>query len=315
MSGDILAIDPKGNVLHKRKDHTKYVVACAVYHPPSPSTSQCALVATAGWDNRVHIYRPSAQPDSSFAINDPIGTIQLPTKPESILFAPHPDTHEPILILSRTDSSFIHYYTLSAQSTPEPSLLGRQNLAPHSNAWVAFTPSSLALHPSDPTLLAVSTNSLPHMKVLIIRLLIPPISNHPASSAPQPSAISSLLDPSAPAQETQATQARAALALADREHAAIILHVNTTAPQTAYSTPCIVWRPDGSGMWVNGDDGVVRGIEAKTGKTVVKLGEVEGGHEVGVKVRCLGAGLVGREEVVVSGGFDQRAVVWRCGDS
>jgi len=64
---------------------------------------------------------------------------------------------------------------------------------------------------------------------------------------------------------------------------------------------------------VNGDDGQVRGIDAQSGKVVVTLQE---GHEVGSKVRCLWAGEVeggdgGREEVLVSGGFDQRLIVWR----
>lgn len=68
-------------------------------------------------------------------------------------------------------------------------------------------------------------------------------------------------------------------------------------------------------MWVNGDDGVVRGVEARTGKVVALL---KGGHEAGSKVRSIWAGWVGvgegREEWVVSGGFDRRLVVWRVGE-
>lgn len=94
----------------------------------------------------------------------------------------------------------------------------------------------------------------------------------------------------------------------------MVLHVNTLAPQTAWSTPMVAWRPDGSGVWVNGDDGVVRGVDALTGKVRVGL---RGGHEEGSKVRSLWAGWVGegegREEWVVSGGFDKRLVVWKVG--
>ena len=60
-------------------------------------------------------------------------------------------------------------------------------------------------------------------------------------------------------------------------------------------------------MWVNGDDGAIRGVEASTGKVVITL---KGGHEEGSKVRCLWAGSVDGEEWLVSGGFDQRLVVW-----
>lgn len=68
---------------------------------------------------------------------------------------------------------------------------------------------------------------------------------------------------------------------------------------------------------MNGDDGVVRGVEARTGKVVSFL---RGGHEAGSKVRSIWAGWVGegqregREEWVVSGGFDRRLVVWRVGE-
>ena len=95
--------------------------------------------------------------------------------------------------------------------------------------------------------------------------------------------------------------------LADKEEAAILIHCTTLSPQSAYSTPAVAWRPDGSGVWVNGDDGVVRGIEAASGKIVATLK----GHEPGSKVRCLWAGMVGDEEWLVSGGFDQKLLVWK----
>ena len=111
---------------------------------------------------------------------------------------------------------------------------------------------------------------------------------------------------------TQAAQARESLARQDREDAAIKVNVSTMAPQTQYSTPQVCWRPDGSGVWVNGDDGALRGIEAKTGKIVALL---KGGHEAGSKIRSIWAGWVkfeGRqEEWLVSGGFDKRLIVWK----
>ena len=65
----------------------------------------------------------------------------------------------------------------------------------------------------------------------------------------------------------------------------------------------------------------MRGIEAKTGKIVRVL---KGGHKAGSKIRALGAGMVRaggqegkdgegqlEEEWVVSGGFDQKLVIWK----
>lgn len=296
MSGQLVASNVEGDILASRRDHSKYVVKVAVHPSSTPDTP--TLIATAGWDNKINIYIIPNDTTPLTALPAPHAIIPLQSKPESLLFLSHPDNQsEPLLLLSRADSNHIYYYTPGTTTTASPPrLLGTQNLAPHSNAWIAFTPSSLALHPTDPSLLAVGTNSLPHMKLLIVRLLVPPLQT-PTIAAPL----------------TQASQARAALAIADKESAAILIHANTLAPQTPYSTPAIAWRPDGSGVWVNGDDGVVRGVEAGTGKVVVLLKGEDGGHEEGSKVRCLWAGVVGeeQEEWLVSGGFDQKLVVWK----
>lgn len=316
MSGQ-LVLQRGADVLGRRKDHSKYavkVVACEK-EVGSGSGSGKVLVATAGWDARICVYEFDIPVDDGgdavVNMGEPAGYISLTTNPETMLFVRH-DLGRTMLLVSRRDSTHLYYYqvdSLSAAASPtECKLLGKQNLAPHSNAWVTFSPSGMALSPHDPGLLAVATSSLPHMKVIIVHLLFlgaETFDHDNAHAEPEP--------------ETQATQALAALALQNREDAAILIQANTFAPQTAYSTPQIVWRPDGSGVWVNGDDGVVRGIEARTGKVVSMLKQ---GHDVGYKVRSIWAGWVEVsrdgdgdetvvEEWVVSGGFDKRLIVWK----
>ena len=297
MSGKLMIHDKVHGLVAERRDHTKWAVYVATWTSLNPKSF---LIATAGWDQKVHIYK-FADEISEEMIPPPVHTITLPSNPEAMVFVTNPDTNKLYLVLSRRDSSFLHYYSIdpvtpaSDQVSVTPA--GRQNLAPHSNAWVAFTPSALALHPSDPTLLAVATSHLPHLKIIIVRLLFPDTpSTQGFIETPPP--------------QTQAAMARADLSLQDREDAAITLQVSTQAPQTPYSTPQIAWRPDGSGLWVNGDDGVVRGVEARTGKVVALLR----GHELGSKVRTLWAGRVGdgddKREILVSGGFDRKCFVW-----
>ncbi|GFF35276.1 hypothetical protein IFM58399_04154 [Aspergillus lentulus] len=318
MSGQLL-LQRGAEILSRRKDHAKYAIKVIAYEEDEQSggtTSDVVWVATAGWDSKVLIYRlrissRAGGPDTA-ELNEPIAHINLLTNPESILFVRHPDTHELVLLASRRDSTYLFYYAVpSSTSTETPTeckLLGKQNLAPHSNAWVAFSPSCLALSPHDPGLIAVAASTLPHMKVIIVRLLFP--KEEQESSAPPPMGSTSA-EP-----ETQATQAFAALALQNREDAAIMIQANTFAPQTVYSTPQVVWRPDGSGVWVNGDDGVIRGVETMTGKVTAMLKD---GHQVGSKVRAIWAGWVEvqrdgkvvKEEWLVSGGFDKRLIVWR----
>lgn len=314
MSGQLILSTLDGQVLDQRRDHSKYVVKIAVHEDTS---NQKIWLATAGWDAKVHLYAVDLS-SSSPKLPAPTASQPLQSNPESIIFVPSTGSDStPLLIITRRDSTFLYYHSVDNSMR----LLGRQNLAPHSNAWIAFSPSAIALCPTDDRLLAVATSAVPHMKLIIVRLLLPspddsanstmdPIT--PSSAAP---VRTSLLDDTAPGTRTAASQARAALALQDREAAAIQVQVSTLAPQTAYSTPALTWRPDGSGVWVNSDDGVIRGIEAQTGKIVASLK----GHEPGSKVRCLWSGEVahedggseGKEEWLVSGGFDQRLIVWR----
>ncbi|OKL59428.1 hypothetical protein UA08_05066 [Talaromyces atroroseus] len=295
--------------------------------------SEDVWIVTAGWDSQVLIYRMAVSSSSpsvtDHRIGEPVGSVKLPTNPESVLLVHHPESQDLTLLVSRRDSTFIYYYDLeplrSASTLQKCEEIGKQNLAPRSNAWVAFSPSCLAQSPHDPGLIAVALSTLPHMKIMIVRLLFPPphrdiiddSTSHSSSRnrevvAERAPSTDTPVGASTSAPGTQLSQAMASLALQNREDAAIVIQANTLAPQTAYSTPQVVWRPDGSGLWVGGDDGVIRGIEAKTGKLVTTL---KNGHEVGSKVRSIWAGWVNVggtiEEWVVSGGFDKKLIVWK----
>ena len=295
MSGQVVVYDHgSSTTLCERRDHKKYVVKIATHQE-----GDNIYVATAGWDAKVFLYE--IVNSSEWQLGSPVATLDLDSNPETVLFVRHPDSREPILLITRRDSTFLHFYRLperhsQASSPPNLELLGRQNLAPHSNAWIAFSPSSVAVSPIDPTLVAVATSAVPHLKLILVRLLLPSATASATASRPG----------------TQAAQMRDELAVQDREEAAIQLHVSTSAPQTPYSTPQVVWRPDGTGVWVNGDDGVVRGLEVKSGKVVAALKD---GHEAGSKIRSICCGHIDvngtQEEWLVSGGFDRRLVVWR----
>lgn len=289
MSGQLVVSDLQGVVFDKRRDHAKYVVQIITHE-----LEDVTWLATAGWDGKVHLYIIDVAATNP-KLPAPVASISLPTNPEALLFIKHPDNGSLVLIITRRDSTHLFYYSVDSEAR----LLGKQNLAPHSNAWIAFTPSAIALCPTDSTLIAIATSAIPHMKLLIVRLMVPSMDGD--------ASIASLV----PAEETQASQARAALALQDRESAAILIQCNTMAPQTAYSTPALTWRPDGTGVWVNSDDGAIRGIEATTGKIIATLK----GHEPGSKVRCLSAAWVKagdvKQEWLVSGGFDHKLIVWK----
>ncbi|KAI9866386.1 MAG: hypothetical protein M1813_001508 [Trichoglossum hirsutum] len=295
MSGQLAVSDlvGGGGVVGRRHDHRKFAVGIAVR---DGGEGEGVWVATAGWDGRVFVYcmeftgeDVGAGEQRQPVLNPPLNNINLPSNPLSLLFIPHPTsaTNTPLLLLSRTDSTLLYYYTI----LPTPALLGTQPLTPHTNSTSAFSPSAIGLRPpiakdiSSAPIVAVATSHVPYQKLIIARLLIPPPQTATATATPIPSA----------------TVAELA--------SAILLHVTTHSPQSPYSTPQLAWRPEGNGIWVSGDDGVIRGIDVVTGKVAAALG---GAHEEGARIRALWAGCVDGEERMVSGGFDGRAVVWRC---
>ena len=329
-------IDEAAHLQESRQDHSKYVVKVITFQHQG-----LRYFASSGWDQRVKIYCSAHDPSRVSLPKAPSATFTCQTNPECLMFAVHPDTDQLHLIVSRRDSTYLLFYAIMpdlsalpsassqdmAQEQPDQTprsipidctYAGRQNLAPHSNAWISFTPSHFLSHPTDPTRIAIATSHTPHMKLLIVRLLFP-------------SAFESI-GLTVTNMSHQAAQAQADIARQNIEDTAIVLHTSTQAPQTPYSTPQLAWRPDGNGVWVNGDDGVVRGIDVSSGKVVQILGgpaseteaSVDGdrGHEAGSKIRSLWAGRLryddgheeaesNEEEVVVSGGFDKRLILWR----
>jgi hypothetical protein len=74
------------------------------------------------------------------------------------MFVTLPGDGTPALVVARRDSTSLHYYSVPSPDSPGFTLLGKQNLAPHSNAWVAFTPSDIQACPTNPHLIAVATS-------------------------------------------------------------------------------------------------------------------------------------------------------------
>jgi WD40 repeat protein len=263
-------------------------------------TKSGVLVATAGWDRKVqlvylHTAGDSSSDDSnkvfSGELPEPTATLTLESLPEDILFKRNPHTGQLYLIASRRDSTFLYYYAIDETHIDKDcvKLAGRQNLAPYANSWNTFSPSSMSPCPTDEGMIAVATSSVPHMKVLLVRLLYPSMLANEDVLATIPSDVAS--------------------DVTGKESMAILVHCNTMVSQTQYSIPLVTWRPDGTGVWVNSDEGTVKGIDL-SGKIVATLR----GHDPGSRIRCLHAGLLtsgGKtREILISGGFDQKVITW-----
>jgi WD40 repeat protein len=132
MSGKVVVYDSrKDELVAHRKDHAKYVVHVASYE-----SGDHVWLATAGWDQKVWLYRCRTTEDG-ITFEDPVGTIQLPSNPEALLFRREPDGNILYLLVTRRDSTFIYYYEIAENvllsSASKPVIVpisGKQNLAP-----------------------------------------------------------------------------------------------------------------------------------------------------------------------------------------
>lgn len=80
----------------------------------------------------------------------------------------------------------------------------------------------------------------------------------------------------------------------------IIANINTMSPQDKYSQASIAWRYDGSGLWVMGEDGTVRGLDLCKEKIVVELLEHDGRIKSSVVYK----------DTVITCGTDRRILKW-----
>lgn len=132
MSGKVVVYDSqKDQLVAHRKDHAKYVVHVASYE-----SGDHVWLATAGWDQKVLLYECRLTGDS-ITFDDPVGSIQLLSNPEALLFRRQPDSNILYLLATRRDSTFIYYYEIAedvlSSSASKPVIMpisGKQNLAP-----------------------------------------------------------------------------------------------------------------------------------------------------------------------------------------
>lgn len=231
------------------------------------------FVVSSAYDRTIVLHTLRAPPDlgaaspASPSFGECIGRLILSTPPEALAVVTLPSTGARAVVFSLRESMALHYHLL-APSLPHHAT---RSLAGASGAWQGYAhPMAVAVNPCDPARLAVVTSSVPHMKLFIV-----PVDSDADADA-------------------------------DAEHAGR-KEVFTGAPQSVYSTATVAWRPDATGVWVNADEGVVRGVEVKRGCVAARLTACTHGQ----KVRTLWAGSVdGVGELLVTGGFDKALRVW-----
>ncbi|KAK6355198.1 hypothetical protein TWF696_004315 [Orbilia brochopaga] len=286
MAGDIAISDLAGTVFQRWEGHKKFVVKLAISEPISSTSPEGASDASETAEVR---YLAAASYDKSLSIHK--------------LHIPHSKSHPPRL-------EFLH--ALEFPQTVEDVLFSKDfaDTSPSSSAplLIATIRDSAYLHiytptphPSQP--FALST------KASLTATSTTWLTYTPTSLTPHPQHphLLALLTSSLPAPK---------LLIYNLQTRAVDSAISVPVTLSAFSTGIVAWRGDtpASGVWVNGDDGVVKCVELRSGEVKAELKA----HD-GRKVRCLVGGSIpvdsgddgDEEELLVSGGFDGTLKVWK----
>lgn len=190
----------------------------------------------------------------------------------------------PILFLTRLDSTQLSLFTFQQSRLFE---ISRLSLNDAEFSTHGFTPVSISVSTSiitQSTLIAIGTSHIPYMRLIILTLpdLEPLISN--------------LYEELPLEQHLTSTPI-------NRGH--ILVNYNTLAPQDKYSTGVVAWRIDKSGVWISGDDGVIRGIDLKNGEIVKQLKDK---HDK--RIKCMIIDQIDSKEIIISSGIDKHLNYW-----
>ncbi len=149
MSGKLLLYDTmRSRSVDECKDHSRYLVKLATWED-----GHSILVASAGWDSKIFLYKLDMTAESP-KLGEPIAKLELQSIPETIV-AIVSEEGMPILLVARRDSTLLHFFSLPTEDSPGLTYIGRQNLAPHSNHWVGFSPVDVQISPNNPMQVAV----------------------------------------------------------------------------------------------------------------------------------------------------------------
>lgn len=237
MDGLVVVWDMRRDVpIQTLGDHKRYAVRVAF-------SEDGMFMSSAGYDKAIHIYANQSEQGNEQPYFVRIHTIETQMKPEALLFVQGPMTPDtqanasqervrPWLVYTVRDRVELHYVALPHEgaegseteaATPNWSILTFNTNPDPADHHASYSLLDLALHPSG-------------------RYISAQTGDHGAAHTLSPCYDHSL--------------SRILLLPLFSEHRRMTLW--TGAPSSAFTSPRHAWRSSGDGVWVTGDDGVLR---------------------------------------------------------
>lgn len=168
-----------------------------------------------------------------------------------------------VLFAAVKESSLLDVITITSEKTTRCQIA----LSDVEYSTVQFTPMYISVNQSDKRepLVAVATSHEPFMRIILLSLKGIDEGNEPI------------------------------------RRSQVLANFNTLSPQDKYSEAKFLWRQDGSGFWIMGDDGTLRGLELETGKIVQELSAHDG------RVKAVSSS----KEQFLTCGIDRKIFLWK----
>lgn len=259
-------------------------------------------IAISSYDKCVCIYKADVV-DKDHPAHRPNYTLlhkeKLDTNPETLLWLP--DTSH-VIVTCRNDN-YIHYINMKDLKVT------LYNMNPNGDDHVSFSALDSSLYPSNGTSYSTSlTSTLADAST-------------PTGSVVQkdvPAVYLALLT-SAPISAPNASSG-GRLLLYELHSSKQVKTIYLTAPMDDYTTPRHTWVQDGKGAVITGDDGILRVVEIKSGKTMYELkAPIDklssdmaefGMFAGGTVIKDVWSGVLNGQEIVMAVGYDKKVRVW-----
>lgn len=199
----------------------------------------------------------------------PVAQYKLPIQGSCIDVTNYQD--KLVIIIGKNDYTFLEVYTLE-----EAEIVPVYKISLNDAEFLSsiFSPRCIKVFSHQYPLIAVGTSHEPYMRLIVVSLKeFPKIT--PSKNM-----------------TTKRNQ--------------ILKNLSTMSPQDKYSTAMIEWRQDGSGVWVIGEDGVIRGVDLVSHQVIAELKAHQG------RIKSYVSGNQHAREVIVTCGTDRKVRVWNC---
>lgn len=267
--------DNKATELTNKQLHKRLITDFRVYEQGNEQ-----YIISIGWDSFLKLHKLTH--DNEIVQLSEFKLLSNATALELTFFE-----NKPIFIITRLDSTQLVYFTPFGDDNQLHELI-KVSLNDAEFSTHGFTPMSISIDSTVLTangggLVAIATSHIPYLRIIITKT--PNFNELFQNIQPLSSVEQQLSSPTV------------------RGH--ILGNYTTNAPQDKFSQSKILWRLNHSGIWIMGDDGVIRGMDLKNGEIVESLDQ---GHDSRIKNICIAD--VDGKEVLISSGIDKKLNLW-----